>query len=62
MQGMFSGNWLTIGLMGVLLLLASALGRVGATSLHHWLNAPPRIGAEAPAGYDLAALADLRPR
>jgi hypothetical protein len=39
-----NSNLLMIGLMGVLLLMASAVGRITATNLGNWLAKPqPRI-------------------
>lgn len=38
MRTMFSGNGMTLLLMGVLLLFASAIGRVTATNVGQWLQ------------------------
>ena len=43
-SGLFNSNVLMISLMGVLLLMASAVGRITANNLGNWLTKPqPRI-------------------
>jgi len=38
MRGLLNSNVMTVGAMGVLLLLASAVGRVTATNMTGWLG------------------------
>jgi hypothetical protein len=66
MRSVFHSNVVTIGLMGVLLLLASAVGRVTATNVNAWLSGyqarPQQMSTDAPAGTDLAALSAWKVR
>lgn len=66
MRNAFDGNWMTISLMCVLLLLASAVGRVTATSVGTWLStaaAPSHAAGAAPSGnLDAALLTAWRSR
>jgi len=52
MRGLFDSNVLMAGAMGVLLLLASAVGRVTATNVTGWLGGmqarAERVSVEAP--------------
>lgn len=61
MRGMHYGNWITVGTLGVLLLLASAMAKVAATHVSGRLlgvssgavaAAPERGGLAAPAPWN----------
>ncbi len=60
------GNWVAIGLMGVLLLLASAVGRVTATNVGAWLGVPTartqHADAASPGQLDAALVSALQSR
>ena len=59
MRNLFQSNVVMISQLGVLLLLASAVGRVTATNLSAWLSGSParlqKASTDAAGGIDVAA-------
>lgn len=66
MRNVFDSNLVTIALLGVLLLLASAVGRVTASNVGGWVaraqGHAQRASAPEPERFDVAALMSFHAR